>query len=122
MLVRPLRSALRWAMAMASALMSAAVTRAAPPLAAFSAKLPVWVKQSSTVWPAAMPCHGPAVVLLVEEEAGLLAVLKINVVEHAVLADLGLGAGGVGLAGQVEPALVLLPGPSLARRASSFRS
>ena len=39
----------RWAMAMASALMSAAVTRAAPPLAAFSAKLPVWVKQSSTV-------------------------------------------------------------------------
>ena len=32
MLVRPLRSAFRWAMAMASALMSAAVTRAAPPL------------------------------------------------------------------------------------------
>ena len=41
MLVRPLRSAFRWAMAMASALMSAAVTRAAPPLAALRAKLPV---------------------------------------------------------------------------------
>ena len=40
-------------MAMASALMSAAVTRAAPPLAALRAKLPVWVKQSSTVCPAA---------------------------------------------------------------------
>lgn len=41
MLSRPLRSAFRFAIAMASALMSAAVTRAAPPLAAFSAKLPV---------------------------------------------------------------------------------
>ena len=54
------------------------------------------------------PCHGPAVVLLVQEKAGFLAVLKVHMVEHAVLADLGLGAGGVGLAGQVEPALVLL--------------
>ena len=51
--------------------------------------------------------HSPAVVFLVEEKAGFLAVLKINVVEHAVLADLSLGAVGVRLAGQVKPALVL---------------
>ena len=51
--------------------------------------------------------HSPAVVFLVEEKAGFLAVLKIDVVEHAVLADLSLGAVGVRLAGQVKPALVL---------------
>ena len=51
--------------------------------------------------------HGAAVVFLVEEEAGLLAVLEINVVKNAVFADLGLGGSGVGLAGQLEPALVL---------------
>ena len=43
--------------------------------------------------------HGAAVVFLVEEEAGLLAVLEINVVKNAVFADLGLGGSGVGLAG-----------------------
>ena len=52
--------------------------------------------------------HGAAIVLLVEEEAGLLAVLKIDVVENAVLADLGLGGGRVRFAGQLKPALVLL--------------
>ena len=52
-------------------------------------------------------CHGPAVVLLVEEETGLLAVLEIDVVVDAVLADLGLGGGGVRLTRQLEPALVL---------------
>ena len=50
----------------------------------------------------------PAVVLLVEEEAGLLAVLEIDVVVDAVLADLGLGGGGVALTRQLEPALALL--------------
>ena len=50
----------------------------------------------------------PAVVLLVEEEAGLLAVLEIDVVVDAVLADLGLGGGGVDLTRQLEPALALL--------------
>ena len=52
--------------------------------------------------------HGPAVIFLVQEEAGLLAVFKIDVVIHAVLADLCLGGVGVGLTGQLEPALVLL--------------
>ena len=50
----------------------------------------------------------PAVVLLVEEEAGLLAVLEIDVVVDAVLADLGLGGGGVVFTRQLEPALALL--------------
>ena len=50
----------------------------------------------------------PAVVLLVEEEAGLLAVLEIDVVVDAVLADLGLGGGGVVFTQQLEPALALL--------------
>lgn len=65
--------------------------------------------------------HGAAVVLLVEEEAGLLAVLKIDMVENTVLADLGLGGGRVRFAGQLKPALVLLQ-LLLARRASSLRS
>ena len=49
--------------------------------------------------------HRPAVVLLVEEEAGLLAVLEIHVVVNAVLADLGLGAcrGASRRAAQTSP-------------------
>ena len=50
---RPLRSALARAMSTAAWETSTAVTRFAPPRAAFRAKEPVWVKQSSTVLPAA---------------------------------------------------------------------
>ena len=63
----------------------------------------------------------PAVVLLVEEEAGLLAVLEIDVVVDAVLADLGLGGGGMAFTRQLEPALALLEA-LFGTQASSFRS
>ena len=53
-------------------------------------------------------CHRPAVVLLIKEEAGLLAVLEIHMIVNSVLADLGLGACRVSLTGQLKPAFVLL--------------
>ena len=91
---------------MASALMSAAVTRAAPGgVEGEAAGVGEAVQHGVSGGEA---CHGPAVVLLVEEETGLLAVLEIDVIVDAVLADLGLGGGGVRLTRQLEPALVLL--------------
>ena len=51
--------------------------------------------------------RGP-VVLLVQEKAGLLAVLKVHQVADAVLHNLRLGGFGQGLALQGVPALVLL--------------
>ena len=50
---KPFRSALARAISTAEADTSTAVTRFAPPRAAFKAKDPVWVKQSSTVLPSA---------------------------------------------------------------------
>ena len=52
--VRPLRAALARAISTADSDTSTAVTCFAPPIAAFRAKDPVWVKQSSTVLPRAM--------------------------------------------------------------------
>ena len=52
-------------------------------------------------------CHCAAVIFLVQEKAGFLAVFKIHMVVNAVFADLSLTAGGVGLAGQLKPALIL---------------
>ena len=99
MLSRPLRSALRFAMAMASALMSAAVTRAAPPLAAFKAKLPVWVKQSSTVCPAATRATARRLYFWSRKKPVFLPVFKVYMVVNAIFADLGLGGFRVVLAG-----------------------
>ena len=53
-------------------------------------------------------CHRPAVVLLIKEEAGLLAVLEVHMIVNSVLTDLGLGACRVSLTGQLKPAFVLL--------------
>ena len=50
---RPLRAALARAISTADSDTSTAVTCFAPPRAAFRAKDPVWVKQSSTVFPRA---------------------------------------------------------------------
>ena len=60
--------------------------------------------------------HLPAVVLLVQEEAGLLAVFKVYPVAYAVLADLGPGLLGMLEPLQGEPALVLLQALTLAQR------
>ena len=53
------------------------------------------------------PGHRPAVVLLVQKEAGFLAVFKVYGVPDPVFRDLGHGPGGHGLAGEGGEALVL---------------
>ena len=58
--------------------------------------------------PLSQPGHRLAVVLLVQEKAGLLAVFHVHGVPHAVFHDLRQGRGRGLLAGQGEPALVLL--------------
>ena len=75
---------MRWVRATASWEMSTAVTWAAPAWAQLRAKAPVWVKQSSTFRPGGQGGGGPAVVFLVQEEAGFLAVDVVHVVPDAV--------------------------------------
>ena len=52
-------------------------------------------------------CYRQPVVLLVQEEAGLLPVLKVHRIPYAVLRDVLGGALRRGLAGQHQPALAL---------------
>lgn len=84
---------------------STAVTRSAPPNAAFRAKEPVCVKQSSTFLPAAILATGLTVVFLIKEKAGLLPVLHIYLVLYAVFGYPGDRGGRLGQIISQVPAL-----------------
>ena len=79
------------------------------------------MKQSSTDLPRGDAGRGGPVVLLVQEKAGLLAVLKVHQVADAVFHDLRLGRFREGLARAGGTSPCSAPGPSSSRISTSLR-
>ncbi len=116
---RPLRAALARAISTASSETSTAVTCFAPPRARSGRRSRYGLKQSQHGFPGRQPSHAPAVVLLVQKEAGRLPVLHVHQISGCRFPYLCQGGDG-----RVSPGRGNQPlcwgRPSLSRRAASF--